>query len=199
MELLLIRHAEPVRIEQSDGPADPPLAEPGWEQARRLGRWLAEEHLDELWCSPLQRARQTAGPLAAATGVLARVEEGVAEYDRDSSSYVPLEELRAAKDERWRSIITGGYFGPDVDGGEFTSRVVHSIERLIAANAGRRVAVVCHGGVINVYLAHILGLADPIFFEPRYASISRVKASGSGPRTIVSLNEFAHLRGLPGF
>jgi hypothetical protein len=38
-----------------------------------------------------------------------------------------------------------------------------------------------------------------MFFEPRYTSISRVTASRSGIRTLVSLNETAHLRGLRGF
>jgi len=58
---------------------------------------------------------------------------------------------------------------------------------------------VCHGGVINVYLAHVLKSPDLMFFEPRYTSIHRVRASTSGTRTLVSVNETAHLRGLPGF
>jgi len=56
---------------------------------------------------------------------------------------------------------------------------------------------VCHGGVINAYLAHVLGLDDLLFFEPAYTSISRVRASRRGHRMLVSANETAHLRGDP--
>ena len=54
----------------------------------------------------------------------------------------------------------------------------------------------CHGGVINSYLAHVLGLGgQPSFFYPNYTSIHRVAAAASGERSIVTINETAHLRG----
>jgi 2,3-bisphosphoglycerate-dependent phosphoglycerate mutase len=56
------------------------------------------------------------------------------------------------------------------------------------------VAVVCHGGVINAYTGHVLGIAEPLFFLPAYTSISRVFASSAGVRSIGSLNEASHLR-----
>ena len=53
--------------------------------------------------------------------------------------------------------------------------------------------MVCHGGVINLYLGRILGVERHLWFEPGYTSISRVAASRDGHRTIVTLNETAHL------
>jgi hypothetical protein len=47
-----------------------------------------------------------------------------------------------------------------------------------------------------VYAGHVLGIDDPLFFLPGYTSISRVLAASSGERSIASLNETAHLRGL---
>jgi 2,3-bisphosphoglycerate-dependent phosphoglycerate mutase len=55
------------------------------------------------------------------------------------------------------------------------------------------VAAVCHGGVINVYLAALLGLERHLWFEPGYTSISRVAAARTGERSVVTLNETAHL------
>ena len=70
-------------------------------------------------------------------------------------------------------------------------------ERLIAANTGRRIAVVCHGGVINAWAALVLGIEPRLFFDPRYTSINRFMAARSGERSLVSLNETAQkLRGL---
>ena len=200
MDLLLVRHAEPMRVERADdAPADPALHERGREQAERLAEWLGAEHIDELWCSPLLRARQTAAPVGEATGLTASVSDGLAEYDRDSTSYVPIEELRAAKDPRWGVMVGGDYFGEGVDPEQFKARVIETIDGIVTRNAGRRVAAICHGGVINVYLSRLLGLPRSIFFVPRYTSVSRVVVSRGGPRTIVSMNETGHLRGLPGF
>ena len=58
---------------------------------------------------------------------------------------------------------------------------------------GGRVAAVCHGGVINVYVAALLGLERHLWFEPGYTSISRVAAARTGERSVVTLNETAHL------
>jgi hypothetical protein len=47
-----------------------------------------------------------------------------------------------------------------------------------------------------VYLAHVLGIAQPLWFHPEYTSVHRVHAARSGgPRSLSSLNELAHLVG----
>ena len=61
MELILIRHGLPHRVENEDGsPADPELSEEGIEQAEKLARWLENEKIDAFYCSPLMRAIMTA-------------------------------------------------------------------------------------------------------------------------------------------
>ncbi len=195
MELLLIRHALPIRVEGGAGPADPPLSEVGHRQSASLVRWLEPETIDALVVSPMARARDTAEPLSAHRGLEAVVHEGVAEFDRDADSYVPMEELKASGDPRWQEIVDGGYFGDgDLTPEQFQSTVVAAVEEVIAANAGGTAAIVCHGGVINAYVAHVLGIDDLLFFEPGYTSINRIRASRRGHRMIVSLNETAHLR-----
>jgi probable phosphoglycerate mutase len=56
------------------------------------------------------------------------------------------------------------------------------------------VAVFCHGGVINMWTAHVLGMAPRVFFEADYTSINRFVCARQGQRSVVSLNERAHLR-----
>jgi probable phosphoglycerate mutase len=198
MELLLIRHAEPVRIASGDvdGPADPGLTERGASQAQRLAAWLAAEPIDGVVTSPLRRARETAAPLAAALGIEPVVAAGVSEYDADSDEYIPIEELRAAKDDRWFATIEGRWDDAgDVNPVEFQETVVLAIDAIAAGAPGARIAVICHGGVINVYLAHVLGLATPLWFHPEYTSTSRVLVSRGGQRSVSSVNELAHLVG----
>ena len=54
---------------------------------------------------------------------------------------------------------------------------------LIAEHAGQRIAVFCHGGVINVWAAHVLGTPPRLFFEPGYTSVHRYLCARSGQRT----------------
>ena len=197
MELLLIRHALPVRRELEIGAADPELSEDGHAQARHLAEYLAAEApLDALYASPLNRARQTAVPIAERFGLEIVLEDAVAEWDRHSNEYVPIEELKAAGDPRWQALLRGEWTAHDESPEQFTERVVAAVERMIADHRGERIAVVCHGGVINTYLGHVLGLgAQQSFFYPNYTSIHRVAAASSGERSVVTVNETAHLRG----
>ena len=194
MELILVRHALPVRRENTPGPADPELSDDGHSQARLLADYLALEHIDAIYTSPLVRARQTADPLCARTSLVAALEEGVAEWDRHSSEYIPVEELKATNDPRWQEIVSG-VWSSEEDPEDFHDRVLDSIESIVAGHRGQKVVVACHGGVINEYLAHVLGLSQRQFFYPNYTSIHRIAASSSGARSVLSINETSHLRG----
>lgn len=196
MEVLLIRHAIPIRRELETGIADPELAVEGLKQAELMAKYLSTEKLHAIYASPMQRAQQTASPLAAVQGLTIQTVDGVAEFDKNSNQYVPVEELKATNDPRWQEMLRGEWTSSDETEEEFIGRIVSSVEQIIANHASQRVAIVCHGGVINAYICHVLGLANQRgFFYPNYTSIHRIAAAGSGERSIVTLNETTHLRG----
>lgn len=197
MELLLIRHALPVRLETSDGPADPRLSATGRTQAEALARHWAGR-VDAVWTSPLRRARETATPLLDRLGLSATVDDDLAELDRGAAAYIPIEELRA--DPVRGDEAVASWTGPDGEAlrTEFRVRVVAAVARIVLAHPGQRVAVVCHGGVINAVAAEVVGLGSSLFFEPAYVSVSRVVASRSGARQLLSLNETWHADGTVG-
>ena len=196
MDLVLVRHAEPVRTPAGSvtGPADPGLTELGFDQSRRLAEWLALEPIDVVVSSPMRRARETAAPLAAALGLDIEIVDGLTEYDSTSDDYIPMDELQASGDPRWLAMVEGRWedFGAD-PAHVFKARVAETVDAIVDRNPGRRVVAVCHGGVVNCALASILGIDRYLWFEPVYTSISRVVASRSGVRSVVSLNERAHL------
>jgi probable phosphoglycerate mutase len=195
MELLIIRHALPERIVNPDTPADPPLAPDGRRQAELLAGYLASERIDAIWSSPMVRAQETAQPLAKAFGLDVQTEDAIAEWDRESTVYIPIEELKASNDPMWQAMVRGEWTGAG-DPVAFHRDVVAGFERIIAAHPGQRVAAICHGGVINSYVSHILGITGSVgFFQPDYTSIHRVMAASSGERSLRALNETAHLRG----
>jgi 2,3-bisphosphoglycerate-dependent phosphoglycerate mutase len=195
MELLWVRHGEPERVEPGTGVrADPALTARGTEQAQRLAAWLAFEPIDAIVCSPLKRAVATAEPIAASSRIDIEVVDDLIEYDNNSDHYIPMEEMRLNKDERWQAMVDGRWdeFGADLPD-VFRARVDAAVTALIERFPGKRVVAVCHGGVINVALGSVLGVAPPLWFEPGYTSVSRMIASRTGIRSVASLNELAHL------
>jgi 2,3-bisphosphoglycerate-dependent phosphoglycerate mutase len=195
MDLLLVRHAEPQRIEGGTGVrANPSLTQRGRRQAERLAAWLAHERIDAVVSSPQQRAIETAEPVGKAHALELEVFDDLVEFDVQADHYIPVEELKATNDPRWRAMVDGTFhdFGGE-DPARFRRRVLAAIDTLIDRHAGQRVVAVCHGGVVNVALGAVLGIARPLWFDPAYTSLSRVAASRAGVRSLVTLNETAHL------
>ena len=198
MEIVLVRHALPVRIDATEdgGPADPGLAERGHEQAARVLRALAGDEVTALYTSPALRARQTAAPLEQALGMTAEVEEGLAEFDTADSSYVPVEELKAAGDPRWEALMRGDLYSAGVDPVAFRDRVVAAVERIVTRHPGGRAVLFSHAGAVNAAAGHVLGQERTIWFPPAYCSLTRIGAARDGRRGITSLNETGHVRDL---
>jgi probable phosphoglycerate mutase len=200
VELIFVRHGRPEHIETSDGsPADPPLAEIGHQQAAAVARWLSEEKIDYLYSSPMRRARQTAMPLEELCGLVANVREEISEFDRDSSAYVPMEVLKEVNRPAWERFASGQMSESFRSLTTWSSGVVAALEEIVERHAGQRVGVVCHGGVINAYLAHCLKFDSDAFmkFDVDYSSVTRVLASSQGHRSVRSVNETTHFRGSP--
>src|SRR2546426_12599124 len=99
MDLVFVRHAEPFRIEESEGPADPELTERGHTQSDAVARWLAAEKFDVLYSSPLRRALQTAEHISKQTGLAIQICDDIREYDAGFNAYIPYEQLKAARAE----------------------------------------------------------------------------------------------------
>jgi broad specificity phosphatase PhoE len=198
MELVLVRHALPVRIDATpDGaPADPGLAERGREQAERLVQALAGDEVGALYTSPALRARETAVPLAAALALEPVVEPGLAEFDTADTSYVPVEELKAAGDPRWELLARGDLYSRGVDPVAFRARVVAALEAVAARQPGGRAVLFTHAGALNAAAGHVLGREQAIWFAPAYCSITRLAFARDGRRGIISLNETGHVRDL---
>ncbi len=197
MELVFVRHGQPERVVRHDGqPADPPLSAIGQRQAGAVAGWLSEMGVDALYSSPMRRALQTAEAIGGATGLVPTVRDGLSEFDRDSPAYVPMEVLKETDRKRWNELATGS-FGDAERTAQFIATVNHAVDEIVADHRSQRVAVACHGGVVNAYLARCLGFDADAFlrFDVDYTSVTRVFASSHGHRSVLSVNERTHLRG----
>lgn len=192
MDILLIRHGLPLRVE-SDRPVDPPLSSLGHAQAEALATWLEPAPPDHLLCSTMQRAIDTAAHIADKFDLQAVTDVDFCEYDRGSTAYIPIEELDSG-DAHMEKLVAD-WFGPEKaeERREFQTRVVDALHRHIGDLDAGRVALVCHGGVINAVLSHVLEMDRVLFFGPDYTSNSRISWNGKRFH-LESVNEAAHLR-----
>ena len=132
MNLAMVRHAEPERIESGTGiPANPQLTANGREQAARLADWLAGERVEVVVSSPQRRAIETAEPVARAHGLTVEVVDGLVEMDVQLDHYIPVEELKATNDDRWHAMVQGRFHDY---GGEdpvlFRNRVAAAVDEI---------------------------------------------------------------------
>jgi broad specificity phosphatase PhoE len=204
VQLVLIRHALPERIHGTGprdgapgraGTADPGLTDTGEQQARRLVAAVGPD-VDGFYASPMRRARATAAPLAAALGRDPQIVDDLREYDAESAHYIPVHDLAAHDPAAWERV-RAGLLPPDVDVASFTARIDTALERIVAAHPGRETAVVvAHAGVVNAWLAHLLGIGRPLAFPLDYTGITRVLAGRDGRRAVRTVNEIAHVADL---
>jgi broad specificity phosphatase PhoE len=203
-ELIFVRHGEQYIPDPRTGPVgdtfDPPLSDRGRQQARLVGEWLSTQKIDAVYASPLKRALDTGAAIARhhrlEPVVIADLRE--VEIFRD----VPPEKsavdflgapLLAGLRERMLTEKTWDVYPCSESSFDFRKRIVNAIEAILAGNEGKRVVVACHGGVINAYVAHIIGVRYDMFFRPAHASLS-VVAAGHGVRALHSLNSVHHLQ-----
>lgn len=203
-EVFLVRHGQQrfpddVRSATPDVWRDPPLTELGERQAAAAGRHLAAEHLDVVYSSDLARAADTGAAIASHHDVEQIVVPELAEIhmfrDLPAGSTAmdavgPL--LLAGYRERFARVRRWDVYPHTETSIDFRRRVNGAVEGVIDQHQGGRVAIACHGGVINAYLTEILGLDEDMFFRPAHASVHRVFAHGDR-RVIQTLNEVSHL------
>ena len=201
-ELILIRHGETEFNRQGrfQGWIDAPLNEHGRRQAERLAAQLAHERIDALHCSDLLRARQTAAPAAAALGLVAQADARLREQ-----GFGVLEGLTFAEARERQPEALDGWCRHQADaappGGEsvraFHDRVVSAVRDIAARQAGGRIAVVTHGGVLDMVwrAAHGLPLDGPRVCLIPNTGLNRV-AVDAERLEISGWGEDAHLTGL---
>ncbi|WP_457282905.1 histidine phosphatase family protein [Polaromonas sp. P5_D5] len=153
--VIAIRHGETTwnvdtRIQ---GHLDIPLNDTGRRQAERMALALADEPITAIYASDLTRAWETAEYLGRVLGIEVTREEGLRERgfgDFEGKTFSEIEALLPEQSMRWRK--RDPEFAPA--GGEslldLRSRVVATAERLAAAHPGELIAMVGHGGVMDV-------------------------------------------------
>jgi probable phosphomutase (TIGR03848 family) len=189
---LLIRHGLCDAVGQSIAGRSPGvhLNQAGKQQAARLAERLADLALAGLYSSPLERALETAQPIAVRHALQIQTLQGLNEIDfgewtgRSLADLDQLSGWRTFNSLRSGSRIPGGENMADV-----LARSLGDIERLVQLHPGPStlVAVVSHGDVLRALVAHALGISLDLMqrLELSPASISILQVEDQGPRVLL--------------
>jgi len=201
VRLLLIRHGETQWNAQAriQGHRDIALSERGLRQAQILARFLSAAAIDAVHASDLVRASQTAQPLASVLGLPLRLDARLRERGFglfEGSTYAEAEANWPNEYAIWRRRDPAHA----LPGGESylaaRARVLQCLEEIVHSHAGQTVAVVTHGGVLDIVYRAAYGIAweTPRSHLLPNASINRVLGRYPGPAfTVCSWAEDQHL------
>jgi probable phosphomutase (TIGR03848 family) len=166
------------------------LDKAGKEQAEALAVRLAPARLSALYSSPLERAQETAEPIARLANLDVTLRERLGEVrcgDWTGAKFSELDHFKEWKQfEAFRSSVR-------IPNGEtmieVQARVAAEILEIHQQHEGSTVAIVSHGDVIRCALAHFAGIPLDLSLRLQIdaASISVIELSELGPR-IVKLN-----------
>lgn len=202
-QLYLIRHGE-VQADAhrvfAGSRLDVELSPRGHEHGTALAAWLRKTRLDAIYASPMRRVHQTIAPLLAQTGLGPIVMPDLRETDFGDWTGLNWEQVRerfgvSAFD--WLEVLEAGA----IPGGETAQAVLDRVRpclvRILHDNPHRTVAIACHGGIIRVILALLLGLplSRMAHFNIEYGSVSVVELQPEKKHAIeIELLNFCPLR-----
>lgn len=221
MQLVLIRHGQPEWVRDGRAVVNPPLTELGHDQARRLAAALSGEVFDEIYVSPLARARQTAAPVLDALGRTEVVADWLEEIRDPDWHGQPAEHADAAYREVRSRPAAGLWAG--IPGGEpfdtFAARIRSGALAFLAANGielvdddhglpvwhidapQRHIAAVAHAGTNSLVIGVLLGLTPTPWEWDRlptmHASVSRLDVTPIGPHFAFRLRQLSNVEHLP--
>ena len=163
------------------------LSERGRAQAERVGAQLAELATAPiaLYCSPLERARETAAPIARALGLRVRADRGLLECDFGDWTGQSLSRLRRTRE--WRAVqhAPSTFTFP---GGESFAGMQHrmwtTIERLASAHRGETVVLVSHADPIKAAVTFAQGVPLDLFQRTMISTCS-ISAIALGDQPVV--------------
>ncbi len=190
MQLLLIRHASNDWVGKRLAGRSPGvhLNSDGHREAEELATRLHGYPIDAVYSSPLERALETARYLAEPRGLEPRLLEAVGEVSYGNWTGKTLEELR---DEPLWARAMYNPSGVRFPGGEsicdVQSRVIATLEGLSAEHCDGVIAVVAHGDVVKIAVAHYLGLHLDLFqrIVISTASLTVLRFTPHGPRLLL--------------
>ncbi len=172
------------------------LSDVGRGQAEDVAtRLVSVAKIDAIYSSPLERARETAGPLARQRSMAVRIERGLFECDFGDWTGSDLKDLY--KLPEWSTVqrYPSGFRFPNGESFiEMQTRIVTAIARLVALHPGGTIIAVSHADPIKAAVADALGTHLDLFqrISISTCSVTAIAYGPTGP-SVLTVNETGDL------
>ena len=168
VDIIIVRHGQ-TRYNKNDsclGRLDIPMTAAGQIAAGDLSRRMKGIYADIIYSSPLDRARNTAGPYLGTHGMVKRtklvIEPALIERDWGEWECKPLKTIKKERPEEYAAFMED-WLNYTVPGGEsfadVQARVDEFLDRIIPENDGKTLYLSTHLGAARHIISHLLGLA----------------------------------------
>jgi len=165
------------------------LSDEGRAQAERAAERIAElgQPPAAVYASPLERAVETARPIARRLGLRVRIERGLLECDFGSWTGARLSSLRRRRE--WRTVVAlpSSFRFPDGESFlEMQARMLSTVDRLVERHRGETFVAVSHADPIKAALAATAGIPFDLFqrLVVSPCSVSAVARGGSAAHVL---------------
>lgn len=182
-QLYLIRHSEvEERYHKVFGGCriDMALSDLGKQQAVALADWLDDTQLDAVYASPMLRVQQTMAPLLERRGMTPTILPDLREIDFGDWTGHTWDGVQAnfgisAFD--WLEVLDTTGIANGESAQHLVARVKPCLIQVLNESPHRKVAIVCHGGIIRVILSLLLDLplTRMAHFSIEYGSVTVVE------------------------
>ncbi|GMQ93429.1 MAG: histidine phosphatase family protein [Acidimicrobiia bacterium] len=220
MDIIFVRHGQPLWAIDGLSQADPHLTELGRRQADLAAQRISSEDKTarELIVSPAIRAQETAAPISTETGLEVDTIDGLLEIQmpdwRGVTEEAVIEIFRTTRhrspDQWWDGLPGGESFR------DFHDRVTTSLDDLLkergitrnlddprlwdVAEDPGRIVIVAHGGTNSVCLTHLMG-APPspwewekfVLFHASFARVKFIPLAGAHVPSLRTFNDQDHI------
>lgn len=221
MDIIFVRHGQPLWAIDGLSQLDPHLTELGRKQAELAARRIANDGKAtavKLIVSPAIRAQETAQPISLETGLSIGTVDGLLEIQMPNWEGVTEEAIieifrttrNRTPDEWWAGLPGGESFR------DFHDRVTSALDTLLAEHGitrnqddqrlwdvegdPGRIAIVAHGGTNSVCLAHLMG-APPspwewekfVLFHASFARVKFIPLAGAHVPSLRTFNDQDHI------
>ena len=170
LEILIVRHGETAwntaNIFRGRVPIG--LSETGLQQAEKLGEYLSHKKIKAVYCSPLQRATQTAEAIASRQQLKPQALDDLNDLNFGKWEGVSVQDVKtqyAKIYQLWREKPDLAQIPEGESLQDARKRTLNALDKIIADNQEGTVAIITHRVITKVLICALLGLDDSHFWN----------------------------------
>jgi probable phosphoglycerate mutase len=201
--VLLVRHGQTptTGIELYGRKPGVHLSDKGLDQAKNVAQRISamgRQRFEAIYCSPLERTRQTAQAISSELELKAKQDRGLIELDVGDWTGRKLTQLRKLKS--WSSVqkYPSGFRFPNGESfTEMQTRMAGTVNRLVERHPGKAIVAVSHADPIRALVAHAMGTHLDLFQRTVVSpcSVTAILYTPNGP-VVLSVNNTGELSDL---